>query len=396
MTKKVYLETLGGMHVMHERLVAFPPAGYEFVQADTLSETLVKTTMRWDFSRFLVSSASTVVPTGLLKSWLGQWSKPPAGTALTYTVDHLVFRPEPWVLEVNDFAGALVQGNNPAQLIRYKRIVERSLASSQCRKIRCWSEASRRSLLEDMNSEGFQHKIEVIYYSSPANAFTKDYNEGANKDGKIKLLFVGSGASAGIFEAGAWELFEAFALLCQRYENLELLVRSGVPANIKARYGGMQNLRILEDLLPWEVLEYEYKSADIYIHPTYNTSPATFLDAMRYELPIVTIDSWANAEYVEEGKTGLVAPASEKMPRYYKNTHQPTFFTPEFVKTMRTPDHSAAEELAGRVATLIEDAELRRQMGKAGRWEVEQGKFSQIKVNEKLGRMFDEAIDGNG
>jgi glycosyltransferase involved in cell wall biosynthesis len=40
---------------------------------------------------------------------------------------------------------------------------------------------------------------------------------------------------------------------------------------------------------------------------------------------------------------------------------------------------------------LIENPERRRQMGRAGRWEVEQGKFSIEKRNEKLKRIFDEA-----
>jgi glycosyltransferase involved in cell wall biosynthesis len=113
------------------------------------------------------------------------------------------------------------------------------------------------------------------------------------------------------------------------------------------------------------------------------------LEAMSYELPLVTIDSWANAEYVEDGKTGLVAPRSKKVSHYYADTFQPNFLAPQFTKAMRVSDPEAVAELAKRVSTLIENPELRRRLGKAGRWEVENGKFSLARMNEKLKRIFD-------
>ena len=44
-----------------------------------------------------------------------------------------------------------------------------------------------------------------------------------------------------------------------------------------------------------------------------------------------------------------------------------------------------------KVSLLIEDRELRRNMGRAGRWEIEEGKFCLEKRNKKLKRIFDEA-----
>jgi glycosyltransferase involved in cell wall biosynthesis len=169
-------------------------------------------------------------------------------------------------------------------------------------------------------------------------------------------------------------------------------VRSRVPDYITARYDGMENLRIVEKIVPWEILEQEYRSADIYLHPTYNTSPATFLDAMSYELPVVTIDSWGNAEYVQNGKTGLVAPRSKSFPLYYAGGAQPTFFAPEFFRARRILDHDAAGELAKTVAVLIENREMRENMGRAARWEVENGMFSLTKINCELRRFFDAAV----
>jgi glycosyltransferase involved in cell wall biosynthesis len=46
--------------------------------------------------------------------------------------------------------------------------------------------------------------------------------------------------------------------------------------------------------------------------------------------------------------------------------------------------------LVEKISLLIEDARLRRAMGHAARWEVEQGKFSIRSRNEKLKQIFDE------
>ncbi|HLC30031.1 MAG TPA: glycosyltransferase family 4 protein [Dehalococcoidia bacterium] len=393
MTRKVYLEPPWVMHAGQQRLVAHPPAGYEFVVKETAQEKVFRTATRWNALRFILRSSDTILPTGLVKSWLERKNKPPAGTALTYSVDHLVFRSEPWVMEV-EFA-SLVAGRDPKHLKRFKGIMERALASYHCRKVLCVSEAGRRTLLADLDSRSFQHKTEVVHYTVPPKSFAKEQS-----DKKVKLIFVGADALRSSEEAfeykGGREVLETYAQLRSRFRCLELVVRSKVPSELKARYQGLEGLKIIEDYIPWEELEQEYLSADISILPSHTTIPATVLEAMSYELPVVTIDSWANAEYVEDGRTGLVGPRSTKLPYYYPGTSQVNFGTPQYNEAMRITDPKVVEGLAQRVGLLIEDPELRRQMGKAARWEVEHGMFSLAKINTQLGRIFDEAVAGDG
>lgn len=45
---------------------------------------------------------------------------------------------------------------------------------------------------------------------------------------------------------------------------------------------------------------------------------------------------------------------------------------------------------------FIENPQLRRQIGKAGQWEVEQGKYSVRRSNQKLSTILDKAIGGKG
>jgi len=66
----------------------------------------------------------------------------------------------------------------------------------------------------------------------------------------------------------------------------------------------------------------------------------------------------------------------------------------EFLRAIRKVDPKVVDDLAGAVARLIEDAESRRAMGRAARQEVERGRHSIRRRNEKLRKIFDEATDG--
>jgi glycosyltransferase involved in cell wall biosynthesis len=68
--------------------------------------------------------------------------------------------------------------------------------------------------------------------------------------------------------------------------------------------------------------------------------------------------------------------------------------TSRFQRAIQKVDPKVVTELVDKVSILIENGAMRRQMGKAGRWEIEHGKFSIEKRNEVLKRVFDEAIGG--
>jgi glycosyltransferase involved in cell wall biosynthesis len=158
------------------------------------------------------------------------------------------------------------------------------------------------------------------------------------------------------------------------------------------QYQSLPGLRIIEEYIPWEQLDFEYRTADICVLPSHTTIPVTILEAMSYGLPVVTINSWANAEYVEDGKTGLVAPRSTRLPYFYANTGQVNFGTPEYDRAIQTPDPLVVEELVWRLRMLIQSSELRRKLSHNAKWEVEHGRFSLGSVNQKLKALFDEAI----
>jgi glycosyltransferase involved in cell wall biosynthesis len=125
-------------------------------------------------------------------------------------------------------------------------------------------------------------------------------------------------------------------------------------------------------------------TADIFIHPHHGNLSHSLLDAMSYGLPVVTSDTWATSEIIEDGKAGFLVhdPKADKFtegpilrlddPRYGK----------EILKGL---DSNIVEELVEKTSAL------RRKMGEAARYEVAYGKHSIRERNKKLKQIIDEA-----
>jgi len=386
--KKVYLDVAGRRHSLYKELVLYPPSGYRFITQDTSWDKAFSAVSRANiFYSFQEKVLSKLIPVNLVKASLERFKKLPQGTDLTYATGHLVFRKEPWVVDL-EFVTQLA-GYNLKHFKRHRRFIERNLASEYCKKIICWTEAGKKSVLANMDCRGFEDKVEVVPLAVHTKNFIKDYSD----KGNIKLLFVGSANIPGEFEyKGGNEVLEAFLLLREKYPNLELVIRSDIPRHIKAKYTGLDNLRLIEGIIPWEQLEQEFKSADLFLFPSHSTPGLAILDAMGYELPVITTDVWANAELVSDGKTGFVVRKSEGVSYYVENFIPNWDYHPgsKFVKSIEATDPKVVEELVEKVSLLVESKELRRRMGRAGRWEIENGKFSLEKRNEKLKRIFDE------
>jgi len=391
MTKRIYFEPAGRMHAADEELLLYPPPGYEFVnlKPNTFGDKALEKAVTSDFFFFNLRRAlEAVMPLNLTKAWLeGVFKKLPDDIDMTYAFNHPVFRKEPWVINV-EWVHVLV-GRNFRHFRRYKRLVERLLASSYCKRILTYSELGKKAMLLNLDCSKFDDKIEVIPLAVRHKEFVKRHNED-----KVKILYVGTVYRTGAFEyKGGGEMLETFAQLSQKYDNLELVVRSDVPAYIKKKYQGLDNIKWIEQIISWELLEQEYKSADIFLYPTHDTPWRAILDAMSYELPVVTNDARYNAELVEDGVTGFVVAGTDKVP-YWMGNLIPAGATPlrkKLVEAIRNVDPDVVERLVEKTSLLIENRELRRKMGKAARHEVEEGRFSIKRRNEKLKRIFDEA-----
>lgn len=406
--KQIYFEPSGRIHSAHRELMRYPPQGYEFVTGGRAWDHLAALPTGSDLIiHNLPVVASKLLPVPLVKAWLeSKFARPPRGTSLTYAYNHTVFRQEPWVLNV-EWAHMLA-GFEVKQLRRFKGVIERLLASPHCRKIVTWCEPARRSILANLDCRGFAHKIDVVPIAVHGKQFTK-----VHRGDRVRILFAGSAnAPRGLlasrlpgaylydfYQKGGQEALETYTRLKPRYPQLELVMRAAVPPEVRRRYDSVPGIRFLERVLPWPQMEEEFKASDIFLFPSHQVPPwGVILDAMSYELPVVTTDVYANAELVEDGKTGIVVDGAASVPYYERaDTWIPSVVTArrrEFNRAIRRVDPKVVDDLAVALVRLIEDADQRRAMGRAARQEVEQGRHSILRRNEKLKKIFDEATDG--
>lgn len=403
---QVLFEPSGKNHPSYRYLLQYPPPGYQFVTDTGLWNKFVLTIAGVEPVYYNLWRLTHFLPINLIKSRIERVTRRrPPGTQLTFAINHLLFREEPWVVLVewvHMFTGWWMP-----EFRRHQKSIEAALASPNCKKVLTWCEPARRSLLDNLDCSEFEHKIELLPVAAPSRRFTKTFN---NED-KVRLLFVGSAhapkgfatnwlAKGWVYDfhiKGGREVLEAFARLKPTYPNLELVVRAGVPPAIKEKFEGTPGLRFIEQQIPWAQLEEEFKAADIYLFPCHQTTPwAGILDAMSYELPIVTTDVYANPELVQDGVTGFLVKASDRV-SYYDPDEKfiPPMVTPrraEFLRAIEQVDSRVVDELATKTALLIENKELRRSMGRAARWEVDYGKHSIANRNDRLKAIFDEAV----
>lgn len=395
--KRIYLEGRDSgwsLHSLYNELINYPPEGYEFV-TDEKMETSNKINPLRVINRNLAYNRLNDFfdyfrPAAYYLYYkYREKQKTVKHVDLTYSSQHLIFRKEPWIVDL-EHVGALVAYG---KLELFRPFIEKLLASKYCKKIIPWSDAGKKTLFLNLDCKKFEEKIETVRLAVHPKKFVKNYD-----NDKVKLLFVGTANVFNIDSSfdlrGGKEVLEAFALLNKEYPNLELVMRSIIPQDLRQKYNHLsKKIRIIDRMLPWSSLEEEFKSADIFLFPGHTTPGMTILDAMSYELPIIATNVWGNSEIVKDGETGFLIKKSRKVPYYMRTPKGLIYYTPAFLKAIRKTDPEVIKDLAKKTSMLIEDKELRRKMGRKARQEIETGEFSIKKRNEKLKKIFDDAIN---
>ena len=379
------MEYAGRRHNVYESLIDYPPLGYRFVETQGAWDD----TMRQLYSLDLLYNnaykiINRFVPAHLVKSYL-ESRKQVRGSSLTFATGHLVFRDEPWVIDLE--VATHLSGYSYGHLRTYRHIIERTLAKPNCKAIMPWTQASLNTILRTLNTSAFREKIRVVRHAVPLRRM---HNASRST---VRILFVGSSNYNYVKDfvaKGGPEVFRIYDMLARRYDNVYLTVRSRMPRGLARRYAADRHVRIYDGILPRIELERLFSDSDIFLFPTHGTPARVFLDAMSFGLPIVTTDVWANSEYVTDGHNGVLIPKSNKIP-YLTSKGFPNTFAPEFMKAVGVVDERVLKDFFTALCSLIEDTKKRDLMSRNSYGEVKLGKFSIAKRNQILGDIFDKA-----
>lgn len=401
--KTVYFKSRsrgGPLHSLYGELIRHPPEGYKVLtgkssfrtqqslsgldkrqqlihKVDRKLQDIAITRKIWYEAKALsyVCIKKAEKPRGQLTS----------GADLVYCAQQLTFTKLPWVVDL-EYANALV---NYADIRLIRKIVQKALGSEHCRKILPWSDWAKRTLYRSLDCSSFKEKIETTHFAVSKKNFVKK-----EKDGKLRLLFVGSINQFNFlnFEwKGGFEVVEAFLELSKKYDCLELVIRSWVPPEIMERCAGKPNIEIINHVLSEEALANLYACSDMFLFPSYMNLGMVILEAMSYGLPVIAICLYDVPEAVRDMKTGMLLIPPPKVPFYIWNG-APNHYDKELIQRIRQSRPWIVKQIVDKVSLLIENGDLRRKIGQNARHLVEEGEFSTKKRNEKLKRIFDEAI----
>jgi glycosyltransferase involved in cell wall biosynthesis len=190
-------------------------------------------------------------------------------------------------------------------------------------------------------------------------------------------------------------VLESYRLLRERFgDKVELIFRCWMPEELKAKYGSLPGVKTACDILPRDEFDKLFWSSDIFLFPAHNSPGLAYLDAMRFGLPVVGKDVWANRETVEDGVTGFLVEPSDRVP-YLLPGEVPNWGgdDSDFLEFMKIRDDRVINDLVDRMSKLVESESLRKKMGAACRKEVEEGRASVKKRNEVLLRVYKEAAE---
>ncbi len=216
------------------------------------------------------------------------------------------------------------------------------------RRVVAWSEWAARSVREDYGVP--PDKVCVVYPGVDVRRFLARREERSD-GGPVRLLFAGYD-----FERkGGPDLLDVFVRRFADRAELDLMTT----ALVRVDHPRVHLHRVAAFSPEWHAL---YARADVFVMPTYRDSfGMVYLEAMAAGLPTVGSRLSAIPEIITDGETGFLV----------------------------TPGRR--EELAGALATLIDDPARRREMGRRGRMVVEE-RFDAARNFRALEEVFRQAV----
>ncbi len=366
MAVKIFLCT--GYHSVYRELINFPPKNVIYLNKEPNSRTHKRTLKDLLYNAYMRSKVGfKSISTAFI---------PEDDFDLIHSSGRLILNKKPWMFNT-EYIGLSGEIRFP----RCRKIIERILSSKYCGKIVPWSNASREDLLKNLDSSGFEDKIEVVYPAMHKVHFKKH-----KESNRIRLLSVNN---SNFYNKGGIQLLKVFESLDKKYDvNLTLI--SNPPRTIREKYKEYENINFLQSPVPREELFEKYFSkANIFILPSFLDSFGfVLLEAMAFGLPIVTTNVFAIPEIVEDGISGfLVDVPFHHLDRkgLFPNKNWDSM---DFLSDVDLPN--VIKEFEDKISIFVEDSSLRKKMGKLGKKKIENGKFSIKERNKKWERIYGE------
>lgn len=373
------------LHSLYNQLINNPPSGYRIISPkNNFNHSFTKLASKhrnYYYKQFLYSFGSFPYILKQITQTIKEYEK----ADLIFASQHVITAKKNWIVDL-EYSNALA---GYFDLTFSKNIISKKLSSQNCKYILPWSDWSLETLKKSFDARKWSEKIKVVRYTVPP----KKNIENKKRNG-IKILFVGSTNPANIdsFEfKGVYEIIEAFLEIQDNYDDVQLIIRSVLPENIKKQLQNNNKITILEKPLSNEELEKLYLTSDIFPHSGFEVLNLSVLEAMSYGLPVIATSLYSTPELIENMKNGLLIELPNPKLFYLKNG-TPNDHSKQFLIEMRKLRSYMKDRLVESLKLLIENEKIRKEIGLKARLTIEKGEFSITKRNELLREIFEESM----
>jgi glycosyltransferase involved in cell wall biosynthesis len=311
-------------------------------------------------------------------------------TSMPYT-----YGQNPWVIEIEDpitlflpFIRNGVTSDLDVRKSPYLPIVKALLEAESCKAIVTHMRSTAALLPTLFDSEAIRRKVVYTPMGTQLPARWQRH-EPRPDDEPVHLLFINSWSQwpGSFFLRGGLDVLEAFAILRERYPQLQLTLRSSMPpfAEHYNRILAGGGVRVVNCFLTPEEMADLHADSHIFLLPAARIHIVSLLQAMSYGLAVVGTDGWGMEEYLEHERNGLVVKG-----RYGKVSwaDEEAGLLREDYEPMYTPDPDVVQGIVDAVSRLVEDKELRARLGRCARADVET-RYNMEQWNQGLKVAFD-------
>jgi glycosyltransferase involved in cell wall biosynthesis len=347
----------------YKNIVNFPPQGVNFVNYNNESNKkfeIIASSDKFERMRKFKNIIRKIL--GIIKIPNLTYTKN-KNYDLIHCAHCLSLNRRPWVVDTETY-DRISAGGDIANSKLGKWIIKKRFESFYCKKIICWSEDCKKTFLEAFPAnKKILDKIEILPFALPIPKFKKIPHK------NLRILFV-----ARWFDAkGGRQTLEVFDRLSKKYHNIEFIFICPTPKEFKEKYSDNKSIKIME-LVPQDRLFNEiYPSCDIFFYPGFGDSYGFAVpEALSYGLPIITSNTFTKKELVSNNTGFLV-----DLPKSWKD--------------YECMDENMLNDFVDKTEILIKNKGLRDKMSHAAIKEAQE-KFSIEKRNEKLRKIYEEAI----
>jgi glycosyltransferase involved in cell wall biosynthesis len=329
------------------------------------------------------------------RNFQSQVLAPPRADLAFVTSVPYTYGQNPWVIEVEDpitlFYPFILNGHTAGLDVRrspYFAAVKALLEADNCRGIVTHMRSTAELLPALFQSEVVARKVTYAPLGVPLPARWQQHDD---EDGTVNLLFTNSWHqfSRGFFLRGGLDVLEAFDVLRRRYPQVRLTLRTRMP-RLDDRYHRIVEsgwVRVIDRFLPAKGMAELQRESHIYLLPAARIHIVSVLEAMSFGQAVVVSDGWGMGEYIEHGRNGLLVPGRHGKVSW---ADREAGMLRENYGPMYARDAKVVEGLIESVSLLVEDAAVRRRLGRAARADVET-RYNPHQWNAALKAAFDKA-----